>query len=147
LASVLPASFSLAAGHHTLRLSGRMALTKIESILVTDDPTADLPLVFEQIPDQLMTLGSQRIITLSIFSPGDGLTDLTASSSDENVVPQSNLVMGGVAGHEKTWIGINPGKLGQTVITVTATSAEGRTGSASFTVSVIGELQAAVNAA
>ena len=42
---------------------------------------------------------------------------------------------------------LTPARLGQTVITVTATSADGRSGTAAFNVSVIGQVQAAINAA
>jgi hypothetical protein len=142
-----PASFSLSAGRHTVRISGGTSLTQVDSVLLTDDPTADLPPLFEPIPDQVATLSHRIVLSYSLFSPGirgNGL-DLTASSSNASVVPAANLQTGGTVLTEKTFIVFTPQALGQTLITLTATAPDGRSGKISFKVSVIGDVQLAVD--
>jgi hypothetical protein len=139
-----PTLLSLTAGPHDLRITGHL---QIDSIVVTDDPTIELPPVLSTIPDQTTTVGKPVFVVCSVLVPGRGSARLDVSSSNETVVAHDNIFLDSQGPNEQIWITPEPQALGATTITLTATTPGGQSASTSFNLIVIGDVQAAVDLA
>ena len=88
------------------------------------------------IPDQSTTLGEPVEVAVTVTDEEPGTVDLTATSSDEQVVPAAGLALSG-AGEDRT-LTVTPGSVtpGTAVVTVTATDGGGKSSSVQFEVVV-----------
>lgn len=88
------------------------------------------------IPDQSTTLGEPVEVAVTVTDEEPGTVDLTATSSDEQVVPAAGLALSG-AGEDRT-LTVTPGSVtpGTAVVTVTATDGGGKSSSVEFEVVV-----------
>jgi hypothetical protein len=139
-----PALLSLTVGQHDLHITGDF---QIDSIVVTDDPTIELPPVLSTIPDQTTTVGKPIFVECSVLVPGRGSVRLDVSSSNEGVVTRDSIVVDEQGSTERIWITPASQQLGATKVTLTATTPDGRSATTSFNLIVIGDVQAAVDLA
>jgi hypothetical protein len=123
-ATLVPIADQLGTANVTLTVSdGAATASTVFQITVTTARPVETPPVISAVPNQVIAQDSSTLpVPFSVSdaeTPADALT-VTASSSDQTLVPDANIVLGGSAGNR----------------TVTVASAPSQTGVANITLSV-----------
>ncbi len=140
-----PLLIPLSVGQHHLQLTGT---PEIDAIIVTDDPTGELPPVIlpSPVPNQVTTPGEAITLDCSVLAAGAGPLRFEASSSNQSLVTPDNIVVEAEGSNQRVRITPAQQQLGATMITLSATTEDGRSAKSSFMLTVISEAQAAFNA-
>jgi hypothetical protein len=144
-----PKLFPLTAGSHTVHFNGANENFQIDCLLFTDDPTTSTPPIIAKISDQITMSGMAVSIPFTltdIDSPPPALR-LSARSSNPSLVPNGNIEFGGNTINRTLTITPGSNQVGTASITLTAVDSEGASTSGTFSLTVIGAVQALINAA
>jgi hypothetical protein len=138
-AQYAPAVFNLSAGTHQLIVRGREGLVQLGTITIAPyGQTQNTPPTISSVANQTLTAGnSTGALT---FTVGDaqvaaGSLTVTASSANQTLVPNSNIVLGGNGATRTVTVTPASGQSGTTTVTLTVSDGT-LTTSTSFTVTV-----------
>lgn len=142
--------FALSSGSHTLFFAGHERGLMIDCLLIaTDDPTDFIPPVISPISNQASVAGEPVHIPFSVLQPGAGAADwrITAQSSDQRLIQDTRIVISGNGINRTLEITPNANQFGTAAITINLVDSHGTAMTKSFTVTLMGPVQAVVEAA
>lgn len=143
-----PRKFRLAAGTYRLRLGHASAALGLDLLRLTTDPAGAPPASISPIPAQrLVSARPSTPIPFTLLDVDPATVRLAASSTDNGLAHETAMTFSGSGLHRTLTITPSANRLGSAVITIAAVQPGGRAVSTSFPITVIGPVQALVDAA
>ena len=140
---------TLSSGLHTLHFAGHEGGLMIDCLLIgSDDPTDFIPPAISPISNQVSVAGEPIHIPFSVIQPGTSAADwrITAQSLDQRLIRDIGIVISGDGINRTLEITPNANQFGTAGITINLVDSHGTAITKSFTISLMGPIQAVVEA-
>jgi hypothetical protein len=148
----VPKGFQLTAGTHTLRLSGLDQNLWIDWLMVTDDPTTNIPPVASTPSTQSIIAGTTAAIPFHLTDVApvqrngrDDILSVTATSSNPSLIPSLSLVPGADTNNPTIVAAAASNQVGSVSITVTVIKLDGSSSTSTFPIRIVGMIQSLID--